>query len=379
MEKITKISKIKEPVRLRAKKLANGNRSLYLDTYRDGKRSYEFLRLYLVPEKTSADKIINAASLKAATAIKAERILAIVHGKANIKEPHSQMMLADWIAEIIDKKKGLRSKSIIVLMRRLSKHLEIHQSEVRLKDIDRGFCLGFADYLRSATALNSMKNLAEGTRYELLNALSVVLNEAVRAGLMADNPLSRLSAAERIKRPESSREYLTAEEVKDMISVSKHSTEKGDDVAAFLFCCFCGLRYSDVAALKWKNIIDSGNGKEIMITMKKTKRPISIPLSAQAIALLPPNRKPEDNVFAFPSYGVTLRRLKKSAVAAGIKKKVTFHVSRHTFATMMLTAGADLYTVSKLIGHTDIRTTQIYSKVIDRKKREAIALLDRFF
>lgn len=379
MEKNIRKSKKKEPVRLRTKKLANGNRSLYLDTYNEGKRSYEFLRLYLVPERTPADRILNAAALKAATAIKAERILAIVHGRADIKESHSRMTLADWIAKIIDKKKGLRSKSIIGLMRRLSKHLEIHQPNVRLKDIDRVFCLGFADYLRSATALNSTKDLAEGTQHELMNALSVVLNEAVRAELMAHNPLSRLTAAERIKRPESSREYLTPEEVKELISVCKHSIEKGDDVAAFLFCCFCGLRYSDVAALKWKNIIDSGNGKKIIITMKKTKRLLSIPLSAKAIALLPSKGNPEDNVFAFPSYGITLRHLKKSVSAAGIMKKVTFHVSRHTFATMMLTAGADLYTISKLVGHADIRTTQIYSKVIDRKKLEAIDLLDRLF
>ena len=94
---------------------------------------------------------------------------------------------------------------------------------------------------------------------------------------------------------------------------------------------------------------------------------------------LTPLRRSKENVFEFPSYGVTLRRLEKTAKDAGIDKKVTFHVSRHTFATMMLTAGADLYTISKLVGHTDIRTTQIYSKVVDRKKREAVVLLDGLF
>lgn len=378
-KKTKKTSKLKEPVRLRAKNLVNGCQSLYLDIYCHGKRSYEFLKIYLIPERTEADRMLNDAAMKAANAIKAERILAIIQGKANIKDADSQMKLSSWIAKIIEKKKGQCSKSSVSLLRRLSKHLIIYKPEATLKDIDRSFCSGFADYLRSATALNSDKHLSEGTQHELFNALSTVLNESVRAELMANNPLSLLTATERIKRPESSREYLTPEEVRQLICISKQGIENGDDIAAFIFCCFCGLRYSDVVALKWENVMEKEGGKEIRLTMKKTKRPISIPLSSQAIALLPIRKKPDSTVFTFPPYHVTLRRLRKIAMKAGITKKVTFHVSRHTFATMMLTAGADLYTISKLVGHADIRTTQIYSKVVDSKKREAVALLDRFF
>ncbi|MDE6696007.1 MAG: tyrosine-type recombinase/integrase [Muribaculaceae bacterium] len=74
-----------------------------------------------------------------------------------------------------------------------------------------------------------------------------------------------------------------------------------------------------------------------------------------------------------------LKKTEKSRLGGRNKKKVTFHVSRHTFATMMLTAGADLYTISKLIGHTDVKTTQIYSKVVDKKKQQAMSLLDQLF
>ncbi len=379
MKKSKQSSKPKEPVRLRAKRLANGNRSLYLDTYYEGKRSYEFLRLYLIPEKTDSDKALNVAVLKAANAIKAKRILALVSGKADIKLDCEDISAADWVGKIMEKKTGLRSHSSISLMQRLIKHLAIHMPNLLLKDIDRSFCVGFADYLRSANALNSKKALSPATQYELLNALSIILNEAVREGMMARNPMCLLNASERIKKPESAREYLTLEEIRRFINVSEKNISAGDDVAAFLFCCFCGLRYSDVAALKWENIVDTPGGKEIRINMKKTKRQIVIPLSTQASSLLPAKGEPTDCVFSFPSYSVTLRKLRKLAAAAGIKKNVTFHVSRHTFATMMLTAGADLYTISKLVGHTDIRTTQIYSKVVDRKKREAIALLDTLF
>ncbi|MDE5849137.1 MAG: site-specific integrase, partial [Muribaculaceae bacterium] len=371
--------KLKEPVRLRAKKLVNGNRSLYLDTYIEGKRSYEFLRLYLIPEKTDSDKTLNAATLKAATAIKAKRILAQIYGKADIKTEGGDMTATEWITKIIEKKSGLGSHSSIRLMRRLMKHLAIHIPDLLLKDIDRSVCVGFADYLRSATTLNSKKTLSVSTQCELLNGFSIMLNEAVREGLMARNPMCMLKASERIKKPESTRECLSQEEVKRLIRISENNIKVGDDVAAFLFCCFCGLRYSDVTALKWENIVAIDGGKEIRITMKKTKRQVVIPLSIQASSLLPAKGEPTDSVFSFPSYFVTLRKLRKLAAAAEIKKKVTFHVSRHTFATMMLTAGAGLYTISKLIGHADIRTTQIYSKVVDRKKREAIALLDSLF
>lgn len=380
MDRINKkLKKIKEPVRLRAKKIANGNLSLYLDIYSKGKRTYEFLRLYLIPERNAADRMVNSAVLRAANAIKASRILEIVNKKGDIKAPGDEILISDWIGRIIKRKTGQRSRSSINLMVRLRKHLYIYRGEVRLKDIDRFFCMGFADYLRSAHALNSTKTLAVSTQCELFNALSIALNEAIRVELLQKNPMCQLNANERIKKPESTREYLTPEEVRSLIRVSAANISAGDDIAAFLFCCFCGLRYSDVLALKWQNIIVKENGTEIAITMKKTHRPIAIPLSEQASSLLPSKGAPDDNVFIFPHYAVTLKRLRKAAIKAGIKKKVTFHVSRHTFATMMLTAGADLYTISKLVGHSDIKTTQIYSKVVDTKKREAVSLLDRLF
>ena len=76
---------------------------------------------------------------------------------------------------------------------------------------------------------------------------------------------------------------------------------------------------------------------------------------------------------------VTHKVLAKWAVAAGITKKITYHTSRHSFATMMLTLGADLYTTSKLLGHSNVKTTQIYAKIVDSKKVEAVNLVDSVF
>lgn len=379
MSRIKQKGKIKEPVRLRSKTLANGNQSLYLDTYRKGKRVYEFLRLYLIPKKTAEDKAVNAATMKAAMAIKAKRIIAFVNDSAGIRKQTNQQSLKEWISHIIKDKQGHQSKSSISLMNRLIRHLDKFRSSILLTDADREFCVGFAEYLRSASALNAKKPLMPSTQSELLNALSIALNEAVRAGVITANPMRMLNASERIKKPESSREYLFPQELKTIISISSDNIAAGDDVAAFLFCCFCGLRYSDVACLTWGNIEDTERGKMIITTMKKTRRHIEIPISRMAASFLPSPGVQNENVFTLPPYYTTIRKLKKIALAAGIKKKITFHVSRHTFATMMLTAGADLYTISKLLGHADVRTTQIYSKVVDTKKRDAVALLDRLF
>lgn len=322
MNKIKQKEKIKEPVRIRTKSLANGNRSIYLDTYVKGKRTYEFLRLYLIPEKTPADKASNAAIMRAATAIKASRILAIINGKAFIRAAVCKLSLLDWIRHRIKEKEGHRSKSSIRLMNRLIKHLEKFRPSMMLTEISREFCIDFAEYLRSAQCLNSSKHLMQATQFELLNALSIILNEAVRAELIAANPMRMLNTAERIKKPESSREYLTPEEVKSIIDVSYDHIAAGDDVAAFLFCCFCGLRYSDVSNLTWGNIVDTENGRKIVTTMKKTQNRIEIPLSVMAATFLPASGLPQAKVFSLPTYGITTRKLKKIAQKVGIKKKL---------------------------------------------------------
>ncbi len=235
--------KIKEPVRLRSKLLANGNQSLYLDTYRRGKRVYEFLRLYLIPEKTAEDKAVNAATMKAAMAIKAKRIIDLVNGSAGIKRQTYSQSLSEWIHHIIKEKEGHKSKSSIILLNRLIRHLDKFRSSIMLTEVDREFCISFADYLRSAKALNSKKQLMQATQFELLNALSIILNEAVRAEFIASNPMRLLNAKERIKKPESTREYLTPEEVKSIMDAATDNIAAGDDVAAFIFCCFCLFGY----------------------------------------------------------------------------------------------------------------------------------------
>ncbi len=380
--------KAKEPIRLRTKALSNGNQSLYLDYYQNGKREYEFLKLYLIPETTTQAKAANANTLRTANAIKAQRLIDITNGKAGIKTANKSLLLSDWIKTIIERKSNKVSVSSIKGFSRLNQHLSKYDASVMLVDVDKQFCIGFTDYLRTAKSLKvskkepnkEPKTLSQTTQAEMFNALSLVLNEAVREGLIQSNATRQLSNTERIKAPESTREYLTKEELQRMIETPV-SPQAQEDKNAFLFCCFCGLRHSDVSALRWGDIVKDGEKVYVSIIQKKTKQPIVAPLSNKAISYLPErNGKSDDErVFEMPKQGVTNKRLKRWAKDAHVNKNVTFHVSRHTFGTMMLTAGADLYTTSKLMGHTDIAVTQIYAKIVDKKKEEAVNLLDNLF
>ena len=167
---------------------------------------------------------------------------------------------------------------------------------------------------------------------------------------------------------------MTIEELKLLIATEcKYEIMK----QAFLFSCLCGLRVSDIRKLKWNDLQKSGERVRIEIKMQKTKEPLYLPISDEALKWLPQRgeAKDDDFIFSLTHEGTVNNILQKWAKAAGVTKHISFHVARHTHATMMLTLGADLYTVSKLLGHKNIATTQIYAKIVDKKKEEAISLI----
>ena len=113
--------------------------------------------------------------------------------------------------------------------------------------------------------------------------------------------------------------------------------------------------------------------------MQKTQNYVNIPLSKDALKYMRETDNPDEPIFRLsPATSVITQRLQSWADKAGVNKRISYHVSRHTFATMLLTVGVDIYTVSKLLGHTNISTTQIYAKIIDKKKVDAINKVDDF-
>lgn len=376
----SKTTKLKEPVKMRFKKLANGSQSIYLDIYVDGKRSYEYLKLYILPELNPNIKEQNRTTMAAAEKIKSLRIIQLTEDKASLRHVsrRANIFVSDWLDTYKEdrEKNGARGMKIVGKVKRL---LEQYRKGARMKDVNKEFLLGFIDFLRNTYRTPQGKPIAPFTQRGYFGIFNSALNSAVQSDVIPDNPVNKLTPQERIKAPESKREYLSIEEVRTLIA-----TECSHEIVkrAFLFSCYCGLRLSDVYALKWKDLVRDGDIWRVGIVMKKTATPNYLPLSKQAMTWMPEqgDAADNDNVFARLPKGQYLNDLIKAwAKDAGLSKHVTFHTSRHTFATMMLTLGADLYTVCKLLGHTDVKTTQIYAKIINKKKDDAIGLIDAEF
>ena len=133
------------------------------------------------------------------------------------------------------------------------------------------------------------------------------------------------------------------------------------------------MRWSDVQKMTWSEVQFSNEiGHYIRFRQKKTKGAETQPISEQAFELLGERTIPDERVFVGLKYSAWHNlKLQQWVMKAGISKTITFHCARHTYATLQLTLGTDIYTVSKLLGHKDLKTTQIYAKIIDERKKEA--------
>ena len=349
MARVKKPSKIKEPIRLRMKLLNNGSKSLYLDIYRNGKRSYEYLKMYIIPEVDD-----NARKQNTVT-----------------------MLLSEWMQQYMANQESKGKKGLHQIKVAMQILKDYAGEQVTIEDVDKTFCKGYIDYLLTEYQPQG-RPISRFTAQNYYRVLNCALNAAVRADIIKVNPMNKLDNSEKIRRPDSKREYMTIEEIRSLIAAPmEYSAVKN----AYLFSCFCGLRISDIIGLKWKNVyIDNGQYR-LEVVMQKTKEPTYLPLSQEALRRLPERgeKTAEDHVFDLPSPTYINVILKPWAKAAGIDKHFTFHTARHTFATMMLTLGADLYTVSKLLGHSDVKVTQVYAKIVNRKKDEAVNLVNGLF
>lgn len=371
-------SKSKEPVRIRFKKLANGSVSVYLAINVNGRRTYDYLKLYLVPETDQTAKLQNKQTMEAVYAIKAQRILQITNGAAGIKKDlRNKMRLVDWLKIYQDRQVNKGKRGAKRWVRTMIFVIEGYDGgkDATLADIDHQWLTDFMIYLMNDYVTYKKTKLTNGTVDNYLRCLKAAFNVAVEEGIMPANPMLALDRSH-LKGTTYEREFLSVEEVKKLIDTP---CRRPDIKGAFLFSCFCGLRISDVRSLQWKHVVTAGEKMYLKITQFKTRRPLSIPLSRQALRWMPERGGAGEDDYIFPPLSKNMTVLDDWAKEAGINKHVTFHVSRHTFATMELTMGADIYTTSKLLGYTSVATTQIYAKVINSKKEEAVSLLDSAF
>lgn len=391
----------KHPVKMRFKKLTDGSMSIYLDTYLNGKRSYEFLDVpHLVPEHSREDKERNQATLKLAEAImqrkndEADRL-------RGLKVFDAKTPLLVWMEECkaeavkTAEAKGRDKTNNAATYANAIKHLRIfindHYGEgkadtYKLARVDKDFCKGFIDYLNTKAVAarvgeqhHTPRQLSPNTRNTYFTRLAAALNKAVLNGLIAEAPTKNFTRKTgRPQQQESKREYLTESELKALIGTDCKCKEIRE---AFLFSCMCGLRWSDINALRWQNIHTNGDVWQIEIRMVKTQYPLFLPLSEQAKAFIPEraDKGPGDRVFTLPSLFKAERVLKKWVESAKINRRITFHCGRHTFATLVINKGASIYVTRDLLGHKSVKTTEIYAKNAADKKAEAVNLLNGIF
>jgi len=259
----------------------------------------------------------------------------------------------------------------------LAHHLkEYGGDKTTFKQIDKDYCQGFVEYLKTTVNANTRQRLSSNTQWGYMKRMETVINSAISDEITDNNPFKQIKPENKPKKLSTEVCYLTIEEVNTLVNTPccYPNIKNG-----FLFSCFSGLRFSDVKGLTWGKLQKDNNGNMfINYVQKKTEKQEYLPISKEAVKYLQERgeAKDSDSVFKFPGGGYVNMQLRQWSFSAGIKKKVTFHVARHTNATLLLSLEVPIETVSKILGHSDIKTTQIYAKVIDKSKRDAVDKLD---
>jgi len=207
--------------------------------------------------------------------------------------------------------------------------------------------------------------LAANSQKSMIRCFQAILNEAWKDEIITFNPNH---AVELPKGEQKQKQFLTLPELQAL-----NNTDCANDTVKrmSLFSALTGLRHSDCVGLQWGNIT-GGEKPSIKFTQQKTKGVVYMPISTEALELCGKRKNESDNVFDGVENSQYCNNIISQWVKkAKINKDITFHCFRHTFATLQLTQGTDIYTVSKMLGHADVKTTQIYAQIVDEKKQAA--------
>lgn len=363
-------------VHLRQRKQTKaGKISLYLEYYKgviskEGTnkpvREYEYLELYLIDNpKTPLEKQTNKETLKLAESIKAKRELEIKNGEYGFKVEFKQKAnFIDYFKGIVEQKK---TKGNLENWKSTLNYLIAYTGEnITFKDVDVAFAEGFKKYLDTTQKKNGGL-LSRNSKASYFAKFRACLNQAVKDKLIYGNPAVETG---NFKKEDPKREYLTLDEVKKLVKTPcRYDVLK----RAFLFSCLTGLRWSDVNNLEWKDIQEMNGGYRIHFKQQKTKGLQYLDINPQARELMKEQGDPNSRVFTGLKYSAYMNtELQRWVMSAGITKQITFHCARHTFAVLQLTLGTEIYTLSKMLGHQELKTTQIYAKIVDEKIKEGM-------
>lgn len=366
-------------VHLRQRKQSkDGKISLYLEIYKGttktaggsvkGLRDYEYLNLYLIDKaRNPIDKQHNKDTLALAESVKAKRELEIKNGLYGFTSDFkTNTNFIDYFKEQTEKR--LHSQGNYGNWDSALKHLiKFAGKRVTFREIDKDFCERFKEYLTKEAKTKGGKHLSSSAHASYYTKFRACLNKAVEEEIILKNPAHKVSVPKVV---ENKREYLTLDELKALVKAEcRYEVLKN----AFLFSCLTGLRWSDVNKLQWSEVQKTNEGWKIVFHQKKTKGLQYLDISDQSKTYLGKVGNPDERVFTGLKYSAYMNlALQRWVMTAGVTKQITFHCARHTFAVLQLTLGTEIFTLSKLLGHSELKTTQIYAKIVDEKKREAV-------
>lgn len=373
-------------VSLRQKKISKGRKSLYLDFYPpiphpetgDPTRR-EFLGLYILEKpKTPIDKQHNIETLKIGESIRQKRENFLNKPEIYNQYEKEQLRLKElgekcfieYFTELANKRKASNHENWVSALNYLD---SFTNGSLKFADLNQKFLENFKEYLLTTKSKRSNKTtLSQNSAVSYFNKVKAALKQAYKDGILQYDLNAKVKP---IKAAETRREYLTLDELNKLVKTTCN------DVLlkrAALFSALTGLRFSDIQKMTWSELeYINGQGYFLNFNQKKTKGVEVLPISEQAYSFTEGTENPKD----MPQEKHVFEGLKYSAYhnkhlfqwigAAGITKDITFHCFRHTFATLQLFNGTDIYTVSKMLGHKDLKTTLVYAKIVDEAKRTA--------
>jgi integrase len=370
-------------VKLRQKAISGNRQSLYLDFYpaihhaQTGEPTRrQFLGMYLLDKpKNPIDKQHNKETLQLGEQIRQRREndlnkpeIYTGYEKAQLKiKEQGEKNFVEYFKKLADKRKASNHDNWISAFHYLEKFTD---GMLAFYDVNERFCNEFKEHLLSANSKKATRNkaqLSQNSAHSYFNKLKASLKQAYKDGYLQTDINSKIQA---IKQAETQRNFLTIEELNVLVK-----TDCANPLLkkAALFSALTGLRFSDIQKLVWSELeFIENNGYFIQYKQQKTKGVEMMPISEQAFDLLGERKESTDRVFTGLVYSAhENKHLTNWIQKASITKEITFHCFRHTFATLQLSNGTDIYTVSKMLGHRELKTTQLYAKIIDKTKRDA--------
>jgi integrase len=347
-------------IKLRLKKTEYRGFSLYLDLWDGQKRYYQFLNLYAQANRGSLKRDLQI--LRKAHHIREGKEANLHNGEkgtAILTLSKSNIDFIDFFADLAAEKVHRNWHSTL-------KHLQnFTTGKICLKNIDEKYCHNFKKYLLQRVNLN--------TASAYFKKFKFVLNAAVRQKYIENNPARNIH----IRPSRKPREFLTFEELKTIIAVPIPDQEIKN---AFIFACFTGLKISEIKNLKFNQI----DHNFLILYDGETKDSRGLKLHQKAVEIIQEQKEmrlknPAEEIFLLPADTIFVNHsIKTWMQKAGIDKHITFQCARHTFATMCLSYGVDLYTLSKILGHRDIKSTEIYLRLIETKPDQPADKLPKY-